>query len=351
MIPLNKRSYFLEPNALESVAQFHDLFRCPVLETPTLPSSDRSKLRVSLLKEEVQELKDAIEQNDLVEVADALADIQYVLSGAVLEFGMGGIFLTLFDEVHRSNMSKACSTINEAEETKSHYLESKDTESFVERAEDGKWLVYRKDDRKVLKSIRYSPADLAGIMKKVQAKQSRPRSPSLQLLASPAALSSVAEFHTLFQCPVVDSPAMPSLDRCKLRVALLEEEVQELEDAVQQNDLVEVADALADIQYVLSGAVLEFGMGSIFHSLFDEVHRSNMSKACATPEEAEETRRHYRESKATDSYMECVKEGKWLVYRQGDNKALKSIRYSPADLGGILIQPEVPRFRLTKCTQ
>ena len=111
-----------------------------------------------------------------------------------------------------------------------------------------------------------------------------------------------------------------------------------------------MADALADIQYVLSGAVLEFGMGSIFQNLFDEVHRSNMSKACTTPEEAEETRRHYLESKDTDSYTERVKEGKWLVYRQGDHKALKSIRYSPADLGGILIQ-ELPTFRLTKCTQ
>jgi predicted HAD superfamily Cof-like phosphohydrolase len=83
----NRKAFYKEPNTLESVAQFHTLFRCPVLTSPTLPAADRSKLRVSLLKEEVQELKDAIAQNDLVEVADALADIQYVLSGAILEFG------------------------------------------------------------------------------------------------------------------------------------------------------------------------------------------------------------------------------------------------------------------------
>ena len=62
-------------------------------------------------------MKEAIEQNDLVEVADALADIQYVLAGAVHEFGLGEKFADLFDEVQRSNMSKACKTREEAERT------------------------------------------------------------------------------------------------------------------------------------------------------------------------------------------------------------------------------------------
>ena len=93
---------FVDPNALSSVAAFHRLFRAPILASPVIPSADRCQLRVSLLEEEVQELADAIKDNDLVEVADALADIQYVLSGAVHEFGMGHIFQTLFDEVQRS---------------------------------------------------------------------------------------------------------------------------------------------------------------------------------------------------------------------------------------------------------
>jgi predicted HAD superfamily Cof-like phosphohydrolase len=246
---------------------------------------------------------------------------------------MGGMFLSLFDEVHRSNMSKACATLKEAEETRRLYRENKDTESVIEGVQDGKWLVFRKSDRKVLKSVRYSPANLVPIVELAQ-QQSLTYIP---LLASPGALSSVAEFHTLFRCPVVETPQMPSADRCKLRVSLLQEEVQELEVAIAQSNLIEVADALADIQYVLSGAVLEFGMGSTFQTLFDEVHRSNMSKACATPEEAEETRRHYLQNKKTESYAEQVEPGKWLVYRQGDNKALKSVRYSPANLGGVLI--------------
>ena len=55
------------------------------------------RLRVNLLREELKELEAAIADNDLVEVADALADLQYVLSGAVLEFGLGAKFRTLFD--------------------------------------------------------------------------------------------------------------------------------------------------------------------------------------------------------------------------------------------------------------
>eukprot|EP00658_Telonema_sp_P-2_P025496 TRINITY_DN20271_c0_g1_i2.p1 TRINITY_DN20271_c0_g1~~TRINITY_DN20271_c0_g1_i2.p1 ORF type:complete len:174 (-),score=44.58 TRINITY_DN20271_c0_g1_i2:274-795(-) len=148
-----------EPETLHAVAEFHSTFQCPVLESPQIPDVKRCKLRVNLIQEELNELKDAIEAGDLVEVADALADIQYVLSGTVHEFGMGGIFKSLFDEVHRSNMSKACNTVEEAEQTIEHYLKKDGTEAFYEEVE-GKYNVYRKDDRKTLKSIKYSPADL-----------------------------------------------------------------------------------------------------------------------------------------------------------------------------------------------
>ena len=153
--------------------------------------------------------------------------------------------------------------------------------------------------------------------------------------SEPDTLNSVAAFHALFQCPVLATPAIPDVTRCALRVSLLEEEVQELADAIAADDLVEIADALADIQYVLSGAVLEFGMGSRFKELFDEVQRSNMSKACATVEEAEATCKHYKENKDTDSTYEEIK-GQYLVYRAGDRKALKSVNYSAVNFEPIL---------------
>lgn len=152
-----------DPKTLTAVAEFHQTFKHPILPEPQIPSEQRCKLRVSLLAEELKELEEAIAANDLVEVADALCDLQYVLAGAILEFGMANKFASLFDEVQRSNMSKACSTEEEAEETLAHYR-AQGVDCFYEEA-DGHYLVYRSEDRKTLKSVRYSPADLKSILK------------------------------------------------------------------------------------------------------------------------------------------------------------------------------------------
>jgi predicted HAD superfamily Cof-like phosphohydrolase len=149
------------------------------------------------------------------------------------------------------------------------------------------------------------------------------------------ALNQVAEFHRTFKHPILDFPQIPDEKRCNLRVSLLAEEVKELEQAVKDKDLVEIADALCDIQYVLAGAILEFGLGEKFVDLFNEVQRSNMSKACTTMEEAEKTVRYYKEEKGTEGFIE-EHDGKFLVYRKEDNKTLKSINYSPANLKGML---------------
>jgi predicted HAD superfamily Cof-like phosphohydrolase len=148
-------------------------------------------------------------------------------------------------------------------------------------------------------------------------------------------LNQVAEFHTTFKHPIIQAPAIPSKERCDLRISLLAEELKELQQAVDDNNLIEVADALCDLQYVLAGAILEFGLGEKFKELFDEVHRSNMSKACKSTEEADLTIGHYKNTANTDSYYKEI-DGLFLVYRESDNKTLKSINYSPADLGGIL---------------
>jgi len=150
-------------DSLNQVAAFHKTFKHPILKEPTIPGEKRCKLRVELISEELKELEQAIKDKDLVEVADALCDIQYVLSGAVLEFGMGEKFAELFDEVQRSNMSKACKTMEEAEATVKHYQENKGTESYIKEA-DGLFLVYRTEDNKTLKSVNYSPADLKSIL-------------------------------------------------------------------------------------------------------------------------------------------------------------------------------------------
>jgi predicted HAD superfamily Cof-like phosphohydrolase len=155
---------FNEPEALTSVAEFHDTFGLPVVEKPGIPDKKRCALRISLLQEELDELKEALKDRDIIETADALADLQYVLSGAILEFGLADSFKDIFDEVQRSNMSKTCKSIEEAEATQKYYLETKGTESIIEEKGD-EFLVYRKADHKVLKSVKYSPADIGSKIK------------------------------------------------------------------------------------------------------------------------------------------------------------------------------------------
>lgn len=86
----------------------------------------------------------------------------------------------------------------------------------------------------------------------------------------------VREFMRAMEQNVPHSPKFPSQNIQQLRIALIEEEISELKDAIQQNDLVEVADALADILYVVYGAGLAFGID--LDKCFREVHRSNMTK-------------------------------------------------------------------------
>ena len=151
-------------NYLEMVSEFHKTFNAPVLETPQIPSTERCNLRVSLMQEELNEIKEAIEGNDLIEISDGLCDLMYVLVGSILEFGLRDKFVELFNEVQRSNMSKACNTQQEALMTLSHYKKKDGTEGYYKEI-NGKWIVYRTSDDKVLKSINYSPAELKKIIK------------------------------------------------------------------------------------------------------------------------------------------------------------------------------------------
>lgn len=149
-------------DSLNKVSIFHETFGAPILDTPQIPSEERCKLRVDLIQEELNELSQAIKDNDIVEIADALCDLQYVLSGAILEFGLGNKFGELFDEVQRSNMSKACGTEEQALETIDYYLE-KDVETYFKKSGD-KFNIYRQYDDKILKNKYYSPADLKKIL-------------------------------------------------------------------------------------------------------------------------------------------------------------------------------------------
>jgi len=82
---------------IDQVAEFHRSFKIPMEQDPTIPSPKRCELRFNLLQEELNEFKEAYLAGDLVEVADALVDLQYILCGSVLEFGLQDKFVELFE--------------------------------------------------------------------------------------------------------------------------------------------------------------------------------------------------------------------------------------------------------------
>ena len=88
----------------ESVGVFMHTFNQEIKHEAEFPSKDVCKLRVDLIAEELKELKEAIRDKDIVEVADALTDLLYVVYGAGHAFGID--LDACFNEVHRSNMSK-----------------------------------------------------------------------------------------------------------------------------------------------------------------------------------------------------------------------------------------------------
>ena len=88
----------------QRVKKFMETFGQEVKSSPSFSSPKINKLRYNLIKEELDELKHALDNKDLLEVADALTDILYVTYGAGHAFGIN--LDNCFDEVQRSNMSK-----------------------------------------------------------------------------------------------------------------------------------------------------------------------------------------------------------------------------------------------------
>lgn len=92
------------PTNFQRVREFHEVFNCDISDTPKLPDEPSVDLRVDLIEEELDELYEGLKNDDIVEVADALTDMLYVVYGAGVTFGID--LDKCFEEVHRSNMSK-----------------------------------------------------------------------------------------------------------------------------------------------------------------------------------------------------------------------------------------------------
>jgi predicted HAD superfamily Cof-like phosphohydrolase len=95
--------------------------------------------------------------------------------------------------------------------------------------------------------------------------------------------AAVLEFHRRFGVLIGDRPAIADPSVASLRLTLIEEELAELREAIGSTDIVSVADALADLLYVIYGAAISFGID--IRPIFEEVHRTNMTKLGGTTRE------------------------------------------------------------------
>lgn len=157
----------------------------------------------------------------------------------------------------------------------------------------------------------------------------------------PSNFEKVIEFNTSFGVPVKETLDKTVFDTnpklVEYRMSLINEEVQELNEAVKNKDTKETIDALADILYVVYGMGASLGID--LDKAYDIVHKSNMSKLCKTEEEAKETVEWYlKNEKRYDSpKYRLSQDGKnYVVYNESTQKVLKNIHYKPADFSDML---------------
>jgi hypothetical protein len=145
---------------VDEVELFNATFGKPNNYTPVIPERKEWEFVYNFILEELQEYKEACEKGDIVEVLDALCDITYVsLGNGVMLHGLKDKFNDAYAEVQASNMSKACNTEAEAEETVKVRSEQQGEDCHYEKVGDF-YIVYRTRDRKVMKSVNYFKPDL-----------------------------------------------------------------------------------------------------------------------------------------------------------------------------------------------
>lgn len=148
-------------NHFQDVAEFMNVSEQPVRTTPTQVDDKVLDFRLSLVEEETKELADAVKDKDYVEMVDALADIIYVVDGFAHTLGVD--LNEAFRLVHESNMTKFCTSEEEAKETVKWYKENEpryDSPTYRKSKDGDHWIVYNASTSKVLKSINYHPVDL-----------------------------------------------------------------------------------------------------------------------------------------------------------------------------------------------
>jgi len=155
-------------------------------------------------------------------------------------------------------------------------------------------------------------------------------------------VSEVEEFNQAFNKPNNYTPTIPNYEKLlNFVVDFIKEETEELSYAIQERNIVEVLDAICDLPYVAIGnATMVFGLKDKLVDAFNEVQASNMSKICSSYDEAMDTIA-VRSRTYGPCYTKEVSPGKWVVYRESDDKVMKSINYFRPDIKNLFTEEEL----------
>ena len=136
---------------IEQIKHWREVFGLPNRTVPQIPSKEALKLAIKLVFEEVEELRIAIENESINDIADGVGDGFFVLAQVAYECGLDP--KAIVQKVYDSNMSKLCKTEDEAIQTVAAYLK-KGIKTYIE-PKDEYFVIKRSEDGKVLKSINF----------------------------------------------------------------------------------------------------------------------------------------------------------------------------------------------------
>ena len=145
---------------IDEVEEFNHTMGKPNNYKPTIPKRKEWQFVYDFVLEELEEYREACERGDIVEILDALCDITYVsLGNGAMLHGLKDKVWPAYQEVQASNMSKSCSSEDESMLTVAVRSEEQGEDCHYEEI-DGKFVVYRSRDNKVMKSVNYFRPDL-----------------------------------------------------------------------------------------------------------------------------------------------------------------------------------------------
>lgn len=151
-------------NVLFGVVEEHKPFDINIIKNDPILIEKCMKL----IREETEEIEQAIKQNDTIEVVDGIADAIYVLCGMAARMGVN--LDKILNEVHSNNMTKLCKTEDEAKLTVSWYIEfykhkqEYDSPEYRLAPDKKHYIVYNKSTGKILKSVNWKPVNLKPLL-------------------------------------------------------------------------------------------------------------------------------------------------------------------------------------------